>query len=330
MIEFLQNSMNNLLSPVVLFFVLGWMSKVVKSDLDLPESIVKGISYYLMASIGLQGGFELAHEGWTMKVILACGAGALLGAAMPVVAFGILRYLGKISVVDSAAIAAHYGSVSAVTFLTATAFLTREGYTYEGYTVTMMAVMETPAIAMGLLLARFFESPDTKAENGTPISEIVHEALFNGSVVILVGAMVIGALTSVKGAEAVGPFFFVPFKGVLCLFLLHMGIEAAGRFAEFRKVGIFLLGFGLVMPLIGASLGLSLAWFLDFSVGGTVLLAILGASASYIAVPAAMHIALPRANPSYSMTLALGITFPFNVIVGIPLYLMAAQWITNK
>lgn len=327
MTEFLQNSISNLLSPVVLFFVLGWMSRVAKSDLDLPEAIVKGMSYYLMASIGLKGGIELTHEGWTLKVILACLGGALLGFVLPLIAFGVLRFLGKLNPIDSAAIAAHYGSVSAVTFLTASAFLTRQGYTFEGYTVTMMAVMESPAIATGLLLARLFGSSDAKAENGTPMTEIVREALLNGSVVILVGAMVIGALTGETGSEAVGPFFFAPFKGVLCLFLLHMGIEAARRFAEFRQVGLFLTGFGIVMPLIGASFGLLLAWLLDFSVGGTVLVAILGASASYIAVPAAMHIALPQANTSYSMTLALGITFPFNVVVGIPLYLFVARLI---
>ncbi|MFY9269770.1 MAG: sodium-dependent bicarbonate transport family permease [Candidatus Manganitrophaceae bacterium] len=327
MAEFLQNSISNLLSPVVLFFALGWMARVLKSDLDLPEEMVRGMSYYLMASIGLKGGIELAHEGWTLKVLFACLGGAFLGLILPVVAFAILRYLGKLNVMDAASIAAHYGSVSAVTFLTASAFLTRQGYTFEGYTITMMAVMESPAIAMGLLLARFFDPAHGESENGTPIGEIVREALFNGSVVVLVGAMVIGAVTGEHGAEAVGPFFFTLFKGVLCLFLLHMGIEAARRFAEFRQVGLFLTGFGIVMPLVGGAIGITLAWILGFSVGGTVLVAILGASASYIAVPAAMHIALPQANPSYSMTLALGITFPFNVIIGIPLYLLVAHWI---
>lgn len=327
MTEFFQNSMSNLLSPIVLFFVLGWIAKALKSDLDLPEAMVRGISYYLMASIGLKGGIELAHEGWTQSVILACAGGVLLGLLMPLIAFFILRYLGKLSVVDAAAISAHYGSVSAVTFLTASAFLTQKGYTFEGYTITMMAVMEAPAIAMGLLLARFFSPSDTSSEGDASMGEILHEALFNGSVVTLVGAMAIGAITGDKGASVVGPLFFDLFKGVLCLFLLHMGIEAAHRFAEFRQVGLFLTGFGVIMPLIGASLGLYLAWLLNFSVGGTLLVAILGASASYIAVPAAMHIALPRANTSYSMTLALGITFPFNVIIGIPLYLMVAHWI---
>lgn len=322
--EFLGHALDNLFSPVVLFFALGWASKLVKSDLDLPESMVRGMSYYLMASIGLKGGIELSREGWTAQVIGACVGAVILSLALAVVAFLALRYLGRIAVVNAAAIAAHYGSVSAVTFLTASAFLTRQGYTYEGYTVAMMAVMETPAIAMGLLLARLFDTSSTR-ETAAPIREIVHEALFNGSVVILVGALVIGAITGEAGSQAVGPFFFTLFKGVLCLFLLHMGIEAASRFGDFRQVGGFLTGFGIAMPLVGAALGMALAWSLGLSTGGTVLVAILGASASYIAVPAAMHLALPRANLGYSMTLALGITFPFNVIVGIPLYLLVAN-----
>ena len=326
--EFIGHALDNLLSPVVLFFALGWASKLVKSDLDLPESMVRGMSYYLMASIGLKGGIELAKEGWTAQVIAACVGAGILSLVLAVVAFMALLYLGRIAVVDAAAIAAHYGSVSAVTFLTAAVFLTRQGYAYEGYTVAMMAVMESPAIAMGLLLARLFDTSSPR-ETAAPIREIVREALFNGSVVILVGALMIGAVTGEAGAQSVGPFFFALFKGVLCLFLLHMGIEAARRFGDFRQVGGFLTAFGIVMPLVGAALGMALAWSLGLSVGGTVLVAILGASASYIAVPAAMHLALPRANLGYSMTLALGITFPFNVIVGIPLYLLVANAIAH-
>ncbi|MEK7748224.1 MAG: sodium-dependent bicarbonate transport family permease [Nitrospirota bacterium] len=325
--EFIQQATHNLLSPIILFFVLGWIASVLKSDLHLPEAMVRGISYYLMASIGLKGGMELAHEGWTASVIWACLAAGFLGLFLPLIAFSLLRWLGRLSVVDAAAISAHYGSVSAVTFLAASAFLTREGYEFEGYTIAMMAVMESPAIAIGLLLATFFDPSGRKAEGGTPAGEVLREALLNGSVVILVGALIIGAVTGEHGAETVGPFFFDPFKGVLCLFLLHMGIEAARRFADFRQVGLFLTGFGILMPLIGAAIGLATGKLLGMSIGGTLLVAILGASASYIAVPAAMHVALPKANPSYSMTLALGITFPFNVTIGIPLYLFLAKWI---
>ncbi len=325
--EFIQQSMNNLLSPVILFFALGWIAAAVRSDLHLPEAMVRGISYYLMASIGLKGGIELSHEGWAPAVVFAMAAGILLGLVIPMIAFFILRWLGRLSAVDAANIAAHYGSVSAVTFLTASAFLTRQGVEYEGYAIAMMAVMELPAIATGLLLARFFEHGGNPSENGTPMTEIMREAIFNGSVVILVGGMIIGAVTGDKAVETVGPFFFNLFQGILSFFLLHMGIEASRRFADFRQVGRFLTGFGLVMPLIGGALGLLAGRLLGLSVGGTTLVAILGASASYIAVPAAMHIALPKANPTYSITLALGITFPFNVIVGIPLYFLIAQWL---
>ncbi len=327
MAEFFQHSLNNLLSPMILFFVLGWTAVLAKARMDIPEELIRGMSYYLMAAIGLKGGIELAHEGWSLTVILACLAAVLLGVILPVIAFAILRFIGRFSALDAAAIAAHYGSVSAVTFLTAAAFLTRQGNEYEGFTIAMMAVMESPAIAVGLLLARFSDRESAPTENGVEVGEIIRESLFNGSVIVLMGSLVIGAVTGDIANEAVGPFFFTLFQGVLCLFLLHMGIAAARRFADFREVGMFLAGFGVVMPLIGAALGLLAGWLLGFSPGGITLVAILGASASYIAVPAAMHLALPQANPAYSMTLALGITFPFNVIVGIPLYFWAARLI---
>jgi uncharacterized protein len=325
--EFLGHSLNNLLSPMILFFVLGWLSVLGKSHLELPESMVRAMAYYLLAAIGLKGGIELAHEGWTITVVLTCVAGVLLGLLLPIIAFAILRWLGRFSALDAAAIAAHYGSVSAVTFLTTAAFLTRQGYTYEGYTVAMMAVMESPAIAIGLLLARLSDRTSTDHDEGGQTWEIIRESLFNSSVVVLMGGLIIGAITGDTAHEAVGPFFFTLFQGVLCLFLLHMGIEAAQRFSQFREVGPFLTGFGLTMPLIGAAFGLLTGWALGFSVGGITLVAILGASASYIAVPAAMHLALPRANQAYSMTLALGITFPFNIIIGIPLYFWVARLI---
>ncbi|MEO5656589.1 MAG: sodium-dependent bicarbonate transport family permease [Nitrospiria bacterium] len=312
---------------MILFFALGWIAVLAKARMELPEGMVLAMSYYLMAAIGLKGGIELAHEGWTVTVVLACLAGVLLGILLPIIAFAILRWGGGFSALDAAAIAAHYGSVSAVTFLTAATFLTREGYSYEGYTIAMMALMESPAIAVGLLLARLSDRRATQAEDGPPLREIVREALLNGSVILLVGGLVIGALTGEKAGETVGPFFFTLFQGVLCLFLLNMGIEAARRFADFREVGAFLTGFGLTMPLIGAACGLLSGRLLGFSEGGLLLVAILGASASYIAVPAAMRLALPQANPAYSMTLALGITFPFNVIVGIPLYFWIARLI---
>ena len=311
---------------MILFFVLGWLAVLAKARMELPEDMVHAMSYYLMAAIGLKGGIALAQEGWTVTVVLACLAGVLLGVVIPIIAFSILRWIGRFSAIDAAAIAAHYGSVSAVTFFTATTFLTRQGYSYEGYTIAMMAVMESPAIAIGLLLARFSDRTATQTGDGSSTREIIRESLFNGSVIVLMGGLFIGALTGDK-VSVVGPFFFDLFQGVLCLFLLHMGVEAARRFSKFQEVGLFLTGFGLVMPLIGATFGLLSGWLLGFSEGGIMLVAILGASASYIAVPAAMHLALPRANSAYSITLALGITFPFNVLVGIPLYFWIARLI---
>lgn len=325
MAEFFQHSLNNLLSPMILFFAMGWVAVLSKARMEIPEELIRGMSYYLMAAIGLKGGIELAKEGWTLTVILACLSAVFLGVILPVIAFMILRWLGRFSAMDAAAIAAHYGSVSAVTFLTAAAFLTRQGHVYEGYTIAMMAVMESPAIAIGLLLSRFSDGESSQNRSGAEMHEIVRESLFNGSVIVLMGSLLIGAVTGETAQETIGPFFFNLFQGVLCLFLLHMGIEAARRFAEFREVGMFLTGFGVVMPLIGATVGIMTGWLLGFSPGGMTLVAILGASASYIAVPAAMHLALPEANPAYSMTLALGITFPFNVLVGIPLYFWVAR-----
>ncbi len=325
--EFLQYSLDNLVSPMILFFVLGWLAVLAKARMELPEDMVHAMSYYLMAAIGLKGGIALAQEGWTVTVVLACLAGVLLGIVIPIIAFSILRWVGRFSAMDAAAIAAHYGSVSAVTFFTATTFLIRQGYSYEGYTIAMMAVMESPAIAIGLLLARFSDRTATHTGDGSSTREIIRESLFNGSVIVLMGGLFIGALTGDKASAVVGPFFFDLFQGVLCLFLLHMGVEAARRFSKFQEVGLFLTGFGLVMPLIGAAFGLLSGWLLGFSEGGIMLVAILGASASYIAVPAAMHLALPRANSAYSITLALGITFPFNVLVGIPLYFWIARLI---
>jgi hypothetical protein len=313
---------------MILFFILGWVAVLARAKMELPEEMVRAMSYYLMASIGLKGGIELAHEGWSVSVILACLAGVFLAGLLPVIGYAIIRCFSGLSALNAAAIAAHYGSVSAVTFLTAATFLTRQGYTYEGYTIAMMAVMESPAIAVGILLARLSSQASTQSDGDTSFKEILRESLFNGSVMVLMGALIIGALTGDRAQEAVGPFFFNLFQGVLCLFLLHMGVEAAKRFSTFREVGVFLTFFGLLMPLIGASLGLFTGWLLGLSAGGTMLIAILGASASYIAVPAAMHLALPKANTAYSMTLALGIPFPFNVILGIPLYFWIARLIT--
>jgi len=321
-----------LLIPAILFFALGVFAKVIKSDLKFPEGLSKGLSLYLLIAIGLKGGMELANAelGLAIKSIMWA---IVLGFLTPLIGYAILRFRDGIDRMNSAAIAAHYGSVSAGTFLTAIAFLDATGVSYESYPIIMMVIMETPAIIIGLLLAALARRSLANEGNNdgepvsTPWKSLIHEAVTNGSVVLLLGAMFIGAISSPEALAKVYPFSHEIFMGVLCLFLLDLGMEAARRMKSFKKVGLKLVAFGIIMPLIGGAIGIVVAGsFLEFSVGGTLLVAILAASASYIAVPPAMRMGIPEANPSYYLTLALGITFPFNVIVGIPLFYNIAIW----
>ena len=263
--------------------------------------------------------------------LTAVAAAIALGVLLPIVAYSILRGLGRIDRLNASAIAAHYGSVSVGTFLTAVAFLDSVGVKYETYPVIMLAIMESPAILIGLVLAGMSrrETGAVNVREGVAGS-LVREAFTNGSIVLLFGSMLIGALGTPNSVGKIMPFFDSVFMGVLCLFLLDMGMEAARRLGDFRRVGVFLIGFGLAMPLLGAAAGLAVGhWLLGFGVGGTLLVAVLGASASYIAVPPAMRLAIPEANPSFYLTLSLGVTFPFNVVIGIPLYYSAAQWLAG-
>ncbi len=326
--------LQNLLIPAVLFFALGYIAKLVRSDLKFPPDMAKALSIYLLVAIGLHGGHELAKADLVIamkSILVALGMGFFL----PLAAYRILMMSAKMDRLNAAAISAHYGSVSAGTFLTAVAFLDSAQISYESYPVIMLAVMESPAIIVGLLLAAWARKQEgdqaqreSNGQNGNGhLSEILRDAFTNGSVVLLIGAMVIGAVAKPSAFDKVIPFIDEIFMGVLCLFLLEMGLEAGRRANEFKRVGGFLVGFGIGMPLLGGAVGvIAGAMLLDFSVGGTVLVAVLGASASYIAVPPAMRLAVPEANPSYYLTLALGVTFPFNVIVGIPLY----QWMAER
>ena len=326
------SALSNLLIPAVLFFALGFIARVIKSDLRLPQDLAKMLSIYLLIAIGLHGGYELgkADLGMALNAVLWA---VILGFTLPLIGYALLLVTRRVDRMNAAAIAAHYGSVSAGTFLTAIAYLDSAGIDYESYPVIMLAVMESPAIIVGLLLAawsrRQLAGTNNEGTNGTVDGDngagrwktLAHEALTNGSVVLLLGSMVIGAISAPGSMEKLSPFIDEIFMGVLCLFLFEMGMEAARRIREFRKVGAVLVAFGLVMPLIGGAVGIAVGhWVLDMSVGGTTLVAVLGASASYIAVPPAMRLAVPEANPSFYLTLALGITFPFNVVIGIPLY----------
>ena len=307
----------NLLSPMVLFFVLGLVATLARSDLSIPESIAKGMSLYLMLAIGFKGGVGVAQHGFEAKLGLAMLAGMALSAIIPLIAFRLLVVTSNLPRVDAAAVAAHYGSISIVTFLAATQALEASGITFEGYMVAVAAAMETPAIMAALWLAHTGE----KRMDATTLREV----LLNGSIVLLVGAFVIGIATGEQGMKAISAFIVDPFKGILCLFLLDMGVIAGRGLREGRKHLTWpVILFGLYMPLIGAALGALAALAVGLSTGGTALIITLAASASYIAVPAALRLALPEARPAIYLPLSLGVTFPFNLTIGIPLYLSLA------
>jgi len=324
------SALSSLLTPAVMFFALGFFAQAVRSDLKFPPDLVKALSIYLLVGIGLHGGAELAKAslGTAVETVVAALA---LGAALPLVAYTILVRLGRLGAFDAAAIAAHYGSVSAGTFLAAVAFLQAKGVPYESYPVVMLAVMESPAIIVGLMLAqsaRNLKSDRSPGEGGA--LQVLWGATRHGSVVLLLGSMLIGAIATPKALAPVMPFYETIFLGALCLYLLELGMVASQRLGDFRRMGGFLAAFGLLMPLIGAACGLLVGhYWLGFGAGGTTLVAVLGASASYIAVPPAVRMAIPEANPSLYLTLSLGITFPFNVVAGIPLYHSVAAWLTT-
>ena len=319
MTDLLNLAAGNLLSPMILAFVLGAVAAFLRSDLEIPEGAAKALAIYLMFAIGFKGGVAM-HAASGLALLWAILAALALSAILPLLSFGLLRGIWRQNRTDAAAIAAHYGSISIVTFVTAAEFLRSRDIPYEGYLVAMTAVMETPAILIGLLLAGR-QMQQGSSERGT----LIREVLVNGSVMLLVGGFAIGWITGEAGLVKIKPFVVDLFNGALCIFLLDMGLVAVRQGRAARQFPRALILFGLVMPPLGAALGFGAAGLLGLSVGGAMLLAVLAASASYIAVPAAMRLALPAANPSLSVTLALAITFPFNVAIGLPLYLLAAQ-----
>lgn len=306
----------NLANPPVLFFFLGMVAAWVRSDLEIPQPIPKILAIYLLLAIGFKGGVELHKTGFDAHVLTVLGAALLAAAAVPVWTFFLLRR--KLGAPTAAAVAATYGSVSAVTFIAATSLLTHLGVGFSGWMVAAMALMESPAIVIGVVLARRFG-----AEQGSSFEwrELLGEAFFNGSVFVLMGSLVIGAITGVDGEKSLTPFTSGIFKGVLCLFLLDMGLVSARRLAASRDIGPFHVSFAVLAPLAHAALGIALAALLGLSAGDALLFTILCASASYIAVPAAMRFAIPQASPGVYVPMALALTFPFNVLIGLPIYL---------
>jgi hypothetical protein len=309
----------NILNPPVLFFFLGMLAVFLKSDLDIPQPLPKLFSLYLLLSIGFKGGYELAKSGIDTGIALTLIAAIFMACIVPVYSFFILKI--KLDNANAAAIAAAYGSISAVTFITASSFLEKLHIAYGGHMVAALALMESPAIVVGLILVRVFGTGKGEKDGGFSWSKVLHEAFLNGSVFLLVGSLVIGILTGEKGWEKLQPFTQGIFYGVLTFFLLDMGLVAARRIRELKSTGFFLIGFSVIMPVVNALVGIGIAKVLGLEPGNALLFAVLCASASYIAVPAAMRMTVPEANPSLYVSMALALTFPFNIIVGIPLYL---------
>jgi hypothetical protein len=308
------------MDPVVLFFVLGVIARIGRSDLRLPEALYETLSIYLLLAIGIKGGVQLAQQP-VAQVLPQASAAIALGAAIPLLLFPILTRVGRLPRADGAAIAAHYGSVSVVTFAVAVAHLAARDVAAESYMPLLVALMEAPGIIAGIVLARI--------GSGKQVAwgRLGHEVLFGKSVLLLVGGIAIGAIAGPAGIAPIEPVFGGLFKGVLALFLLEMGLVAGGRLADLKRAGVFLVSFGVLAPPVLGLLGVAVGHAIGLSLGGAALLGTLAASASYIAAPTAMRIAVPEANPALSIGVALGVTFPFNITVGIPLYLSYARWI---
>lgn len=313
--------LSNLTNPTLLFFGLGIVAAIVRSDLEIPRSSSRFIALYLLFAIGFKGGQELVHEQFSMEIVWSIVFGLVMSALVPLYTFFMLRK--RLDVSNAGAVAASYGSVSAVTFVAAVTFLEAQGHHFDGHMVAVMALMESPAIIVGVMLLRFYS--EEKPGSGRKKGGIIHHSLTNGSVLMILGSLLIGVISDAEQAEGIKPFTNDIFKGFLAIFLLEMGMVTAKRYGAFRKYGGFLTVFGLLIPAIN---GCFAAWFTGFiteSDGNRLIFAILAASASYIAVPAAMRIAAPKADPGLYIPMALGVTFPFNITVGMPLYFLVVQ-----
>ncbi len=315
-----------MIDVVVLFFLLGVFARLVKSDLRLPEPLYETLSIYLLLAIGLKGGIELSKQPMLdlLPQMLGC---MVLGFVIPLVLTPVLRMMG-LSRVDAASMAAHYGSVSVVTFAVASAYLAAQGVAAEAHAALWVALMEAPGIVAGILLARL-GAPGRPGEEAPRVNwrELAHDVFLGKSVLLLAGGLLIGAVMGEAGTAPIAPVFLVPFKGLLALFLLELGLVAGGRLGELRRYGVRIVGFALVAPPVLAMAGALTGWALGLSLGGVTIMATLAASASYIAAPTAMRMAVPEANAALSITAALGVTFPFNIVLGVPLYLEMARWL---
>lgn len=324
------NALDTLLSPVVMFFALGLVAALLRSPMSVPQSFAKGLAIYLMMAIGLKGGVEMSKTALDGQVFAVFGAAIILSFGLPFIAYAALRMTSGLSKKDAAATAGHYGSISIVTFVAAIDALRIADIPSSGYLVAVAAIMETPAIITALWLALRGSKEKSAEDVARDRGELAREVMLNASIVVLIGALVIGAVAGTDGYERLSPFFTAPFQGILCLFMLDMGLNAGrGLRRGWRKLGLGPLAFGLYMPLIGAVFGAAVSMMIGLPAGDMALLMVLSASASYIAVPAAMRLALPESDPSVYLTLSLGVTFPFNIAIGIPLYIAAATMLVG-
>ena len=310
--------MSNFLDPAILFFVFGAFAGAVKSNLEIPQPIARFLSLYLLMALGLKGGFALHKSGFTLEIGLALGLAVFLAIIIPLMGYFILRT--KLNNYDAAAIAATYGSVSAVTFITATQTLDQYGIVFGGHMAAAMALMESPAIILAILLANRARASATNSTQSVGMSKILHESFTDGAQLLLLGSMIVGLASGDAGQQIMAPFSIDLFKGMLAFFLLDMGLMAAKNFEGLKGKPPITFFYAIGAPLIHASIALGLCKLLVLPMGDTVLLMVLAASASYIAVPAVLRHALPEVNPALYMGMSLGITFPVNIILGIPLY----------
>lgn len=310
---------NNLTNPTLLFFMLGILANLLKSDLEIPESSSRFISLYLLFAIGFKGGQELSHSVFNSEIVFSLLFGLIIASIIPLYTFFMLSK--RLSISDSAAIAASYGSVSAVTFVAAVSFLEMQKLTSGGHMVAVMAMMEAPAIIVAVFLMMRYEKQDIESKSiGLP--SVVHHSFTNGSVLLILGSLLIGFIADSKQAEGIKPFTTDIFKGFLAIFLLEKGMVTAKRFSAFRHYGWFVTFFAIFVPALNGSVVAYLSQFVTHDIGNRFIFSILAASASYIAVPAAMRIAAPKADPGLYVPMALGVTFPFNITIGMPLYFM--------
>lgn len=338
--------MQNLIDPAILFFIFGVLAGTVKSNLEIPPAISRFLSLYLLMALGLKGGFALSQSGLTASVGISLAAAVALAIVIPLIGYAVLRRF--VSGFDAAAVAATYGSVSAVTFVTAVQYLENQGLAYGGHMAAAMALMESPAIILAVVFANSLRQKEAEkaavgaapqgnmpahgaavASSKSSVGKVLHESFTDGAQLLLLGAMVIGLITGDDGQAAMAPFSVDLFKGMLAFFLLDMGLMAARNLPQVKGKSPVLIAYAVIGPVLHAGLALGLAYTLKLSAGDGALLMVLAASASYIAVPAVLRTALPEANPSLYFGLSLGLTFPLNIVLGIPVYVAVAQAVLN-